>query len=405
MQELGNALGKKSCEEAENGCNAAWFISLSSFVVSIFFVSAVWVFWFVDKEGDALGERNYASPIGWCAAAAAAVAFGFVEVPIKITEGIKAGPLVFNALGFIASGLAHGLFLLRLHSSNETFHWRWEGSVAAMDLMLVQICAREAILLLGIAVAPPLWCAIGMITSFAWGTLAFGDHPNDMPMSLVGLGLIVGGIGLVSRASSLEFEDDSDADERQPILQSLPTTSRTPNTLMKGLAFTLCAGMGDGSLVAFYQHLEAHSHTTSAIFCYFGSFAITILVIGLLILISFYAAHPDARLEVTQASASQNMRRMVPGMISGVMWAGGNSCSVLASHFLGMALSFPLTQTACVFSALVGMFVFGEISSVAARVVFGVGLAIVLVGAFLLSIFGRADASLAHIVTATHFLV
>lgn len=84
MQELGHALGKKSCEDAENGCTAAWLISLFSFVVSIFLVSAVWLFWFLDNKGDALGERNYASPIGWCAAAAAAVAFGFVEVSLQV---------------------------------------------------------------------------------------------------------------------------------------------------------------------------------------------------------------------------------------------------------------------------------------------------------------------------------
>merc|ERR1711920_821827 len=81
------------------------------------------------------------------------------------------------------------------------------------DIMVVQSLSRNAIWLLGIAVGPPCWCAIGMATSFAWGTIAFGDRPGVPVLSLIGLMLLMLGVALTSGASMLSH-DSSQGVER-----------------------------------------------------------------------------------------------------------------------------------------------------------------------------------------------
>ncbi|CAK0836488.1 unnamed protein product, partial [Prorocentrum cordatum] len=111
---------------------------------------------------------------------------------------------------------------------------------------------------------------------------------------------------------------------------------------------------------------------------YFGSFGVSMLVAGL-------AACACAR----AAGRGAPSAGVLPAAASGAMWAGANSCSVLASHLLGMALSFPLTQTAVVVSGLLGVLVFHELAGRPARCALCLALAVIAAGACLLSAFGR----------------
>ena len=58
-----------------------------------------------------------------------------------------------------------------------------------------------------------------------------------------------------------------------------------------------------------------------------------------------------------------------------------------------MALSFPLTQTAVVFSGLMGMFLFNELRGKEAQRSFGAALVVIIAGAFGLSTFGPGSAA------------
>jgi len=117
------------------------------------------------------------------------------------------------------------------------------------------------------------------------------------------------------------------------------------------------AGIADGSLVACYQQLEkqgaakdwADPSLAVLLGSYFGSFGLTIFGIGVLLVVVVRCTRLLAGPAKSTSQPPSSVLSFVPGMVSGAMWAGANSCSVLASHFLGMALSFPITQTAVVY--------------------------------------------------------
>lgn len=376
-------------------------------------------------------------------------------------ESQDIGPTLFNAYGFVGNGLVHCcltavLLLLLLESSDLSgLRWQWQGTLAAFDIMIVQILARNAIWLLGIAVGPPCWCAIGMTTSFLWGTVAFGDRPRSIAASTLGLACLVLGVGLVSRASVLSqqgqtpapadateeqhshlaetvgvpcTEDDpgavagdaaADAEEEEPPCDEkmdrclsldqgfLEDPDAPPKVaaahplaagLLCGLAWAAGAGVADGSLTAFYQQLEGarddphrtDDGATMAFASYFGSFGVSMLAIGLLLSATVILA--QRRHEARAGGKTQSrccIGSILPGMASGAMWAGANACSVLASHFLGMALSFPLTQTAVIFCGILGISVFDELRGARSRQVFCAALLFIGLGAGVLGGFGR----------------
>lgn len=436
---------------------AAWVTTFAGLSIEAAAVLGIWGGWALTDTAPLLHERDYKSPIGWTAAAGAALIFGFSEVPIKIPGSQDIGPTLFNAYGFFGNGLTHCALALALSCLDHgPLEWQWQGAVAAVDIMVVLLLARNAIWLLGIAAAPPLWCAIGMTTSFAWGTLAFGDRPGFLAPSLVGLFLLVAGVVLVSHASVLSQESrrsmqicaaavhDSDmveimgmpqlADDSQSAddgsakgvgVASVGFTKEsdelvegrasksgavacdaaTPTAeavLAQGFMYAFGAGIADGSLTAFYQQLES-SHkgsgnargegdleVTTAFASYFASFGTTMLALSFVVTVGAHVSKRCGRDGQSTGSAQEcALTRLLPGMASGAMWAGANSCSVLASHFLGMALSFPLTQTAVFFCGLIGMLVFHELSGGRAKRTFGAALAVIIAGACLLSFFGR----------------
>jgi glucose uptake protein GlcU len=82
----------------------------------------------------------------------------------------------------------------------------------------------------------------------------------------------------------------------------------------------------------------------------------------------------------------------VPGALSGVAWSLANSCGILGAHYMGMALAFPLTQTATILSGMWGLFIFRELKTRLAAGVFLFAMVMAAAGALLLALFGRASA-------------
>eukprot|EP00929_Paragymnodinium_shiwhaense_P024241 TRINITY_DN14979_c0_g1_i2.p1 TRINITY_DN14979_c0_g1~~TRINITY_DN14979_c0_g1_i2.p1 ORF type:complete len:438 (+),score=97.39 TRINITY_DN14979_c0_g1_i2:342-1655(+) len=410
--------------------------------------------------------RDFSSPIGWMAVAAAASIFGMTEMPVKIPESQDIGPALFNAYTFLGNGLCHTVFLVMLLLHGQYFQWQWQAVCAAFDIMLVQSFARSAIWLLGISVGPPMWCVVGMATSFIWGTAAFGDKPGSWPLSLTGLALLMMGVVSVSIASvvsqaemaqaagspksarspkikkiaktageaealtpvvgrpqeDINVQVDAeqqregatdDAANLKPVaaavdslgldlsdddLRPAPATASSTHlsNLLQGFGYAVAAGVADGSLVAFYQQMEESklekqkedADPVSDMFHYLATFGATMLTISSLQLI-FLHYRSGALQTIASMKAEWKVAKMVPGLVSGGMWAAANSCSVLGSHFLGMSLSFPLTQTASVICALLGLFVFNELQGTKARIIFGAALVVIVVGASILAYFGE----------------
>ncbi len=75
-----------------------------------------------------------------------------------------------------------------------------------------------------------------------------------------------------------------------------------------------------------------------------------------------------------------------PGVASGMLWACANMLSVVGTHFLGMSISFPLTQTCVIFASAWGVVYFDENIPMKRR--FAIGILAVLVGSYFLGMQG-----------------
>ena len=77
----------------------------------------------------------------------------------------------------------------------------------------------------------------------------------------------------------------------------------------------------------------------------------------------------------------------LPGMATGVLWAIGNACAIIAGEALGNAIGYPLTQTALLVAQVWSVVYFKEIRGFAI-VVLAVSALVLLGGAGMLAVFG-----------------
>ena len=51
----------------------------------------------------------------------------------------------------------------------------------------------------------------------------------------------------------------------------------------------------------------------------------------------------------------------LPGLLSGVLWSGGNYCSIRATELLGLSVAWPLVQAQLVISSAWGLCYYSEV--------------------------------------------
>jgi len=78
----------------------------------------------------------------------------------------------------------------------------------------------------------------------------------------------------------------------------------------------------------------------------------------------------------------------LPALTTGLLWAGGNYCSIYATLFLGQTIGYPLVQCSLLVAGLWGIFWYKEITGRWDIAFFFIWTAVVLYGVFLLSIAG-----------------
>jgi len=251
--------------------------------------------------------------------------------------------------------------------------------------------AAAACQALGVGAAPAIWCGLGMGTSFVWGAAAFGEPIRNVVGAVFALIALALGIAIVASAQT---PVPSKVKAWLYSLPESPAIGQPPQgQLVKGMLLTLLMGIIDGSLMApfkfFLTRSDAVGPAASELsYVYIEAFGIMVLCFFPIYLIMQF---------IIWRIIQGNLRGIVlgmrlsfwPGMWTGVFWALGNACSVHASEYLGVALGFPLTQSCVVICALWGIVLFGEMRSCQARVACCLGIAVVLVGAILLSQFGQ----------------
>ena len=369
---------------------------------------------------------------GWTAAAGAAIVFGGSSIGGKHPAAAEAGSLGFQL--WVTVGNA-GVNLLLLLLLGVPIQWSAHGTAGAGILTATQLFAWPAILRLGAAVGPGVWCGIGMCTSFVWGVVVFDEPMRAPPLAAAALVALVSGVGgiassqvlakrhvrsraatfaemappsiaelptvMESAASDVPASSDvaSEGHDRSSSSSSRVAPQHLPLSVVGvGIACAVATGLFDGSLMApFSAFRRADPAGPDLALRYLGGFALALPLVALLPLLLLVltrealSAGRRARHDVGFALPRHVFNRQAAciGMSCGGLWASANVLSVHATMRLGQAVGFPLTQVCVVISALWGICYFGELrESRAALALFGGSSVVVLSGAVALKLAG-----------------
>lgn len=341
--------------------------------------------------------------LGAFAAVLAALIFGSYGVLIKSPrlQQLDLDTMVFQcycSLG-IALSSAAVLAVVPLRISP------W-GVLGAGQLVVLQVFAVNAIRSLGLAVAPSVWAGLSIVVSFLWGRWGFGEPLAEPLAAIFGLVLLIAGIaGLalanfpavmqelrlaVTAAPSTSTTEESDV-ELNPLARTaadeedtapLPRPSRTtlsvPPSKLIGLGFCAAVGLLNGSLMVPFHFLSQEMAEDASCLAYLGSFAVGIVLttpVSALFYFFFPLRLPLPPWHVREA--------LVPGVITGSLWAFGNFAATLATAHLGNTLGYPLTQTGIIVSGCWGIFFFRERVS---RSLFAASAVVIVAGGLLLAL-------------------
>lgn len=333
---------------------------------------------------------------GIAGAVGAILVFGTSSIPAKHPEAAPpaSDPALFQAactLGNAATTLACGLVEARRRCELRRARFTPWGVAGAMILTATQRCAWPAIRILGASVGPGLWCGVGMMTSFFWGVVAFGETPRE-PEASVGIAALAVGVAGVAAAQVAaargtdgggEKDDDDDGVElvakKDDAAAAEAPGGGVATPLGRGFFLAVATGVLDGSLMAPFRAYASTARGDPTKTSYFLSFAagLPLVCVPSLVL----ARRRGATLSPGGARA---------GVAAGALWAVGNFAGVHATAGLGQAVGFPLTQVCVLVSAGLGMTFFGELAAPRPRAIFLAAAATVLAGAALLGSGTRA---------------
>jgi len=322
----------------------------------------------------------------------------------------------FNALGIFLVGVPIILFeeWMRDQSTGTSgyrhnFMWfDWLGFVGAVDIIIVSFWASLATQLVGYAMAPAILNGVGMVISFAWGKLFFHEAVQNYYGAAASLSLLVIGVGLLAATHvASEREGMKKArfrvrrDSKRPALGRRTGIGRS-TAAAAGFLSGLMAGVFDGALMVPYKlHVDQVSPEEGAslrhTLAYLASFSLGSLITAPALIV-FAAAREYVKVEAVENGLRHWLDRfqrktykaMLPGGITGVVWAMGNFLSVHATKHLGMSIGFPLVQTGILVAAVWGIFFFKDINvkRVPVAVPFSLSLMSLLGGAALLAQYG-----------------
>ena len=259
-----------------------------------------------------------------------------------------------------------------------------------------------------------------VIVSFLWGAFVFWEEITDWYLAGTGLALLLIGILGISVCNlqkevrlppSLRFlyllpwlKRPDTSPLSQKLLESdrgpgyntwdggeelkdftasskAPATAKSSNSFVLGLICALSLGVLCGSMMVPTQFTPEDGKGLY----YVISFSIGVAIVTaslapvyFLVRFIFTRQFPQFHLKVA----------FLPGFAAGVIWNGGNICSILATYYLGLTIGFPLTQCALLVSGLWGMIVFREITRIGAVLLFFLSAFILLGGAVLLALYG-----------------
>ena len=140
-------------------------------------------------------------------------------------------------------------------------------------------------------------------------------------------------------------------------------------------------GLLNGSMLVPMQYVPPEDQGIT----YLYSFAIGVIIVTPVIVSIYFGIE---YLRKRQVPKFHFKITVLPALLAGLLWNIGNYFSIYATIYLGLAVGFPLTQMALVVAGVWGMLIFKEIKKFSGILQFFLSAFVLLVGAFLLAIYG-----------------
>jgi len=247
---------------------------------------------------------------------------------------------------------------------------------------------------IGIALAQGIWGGVAMIVSYLWGTLIFAESPSLLGLSISGVVLLVAGVILIAfcdKFSGLSFSKSSygpvieisetekltsDISSMQLEEEAKEEENSSPQDYISGVMWACSVGVSGGSILAPLHYVPEYKQGL----VFLPSFGTGALLMSPIVFFMYI------RFESVEMPQFHVSKALLTGLFSGLLWNIGNLLSLIAIPFIGYSVAYPILQCAILVSGIWGIYVFNEIKSTSAIVVFWIGGAVLLLGGGLLAI-------------------
>lgn len=298
----------------------------------------------------------------------------------------KLAPLLLNF--FFICGF--GLVGAGVVAATREFQWTaWGLLSGAMLTSASCLTLGVAIPNCGVAVPSGVSCACYLVAAYVWSAYILDQGMRSVELSLVGVFVVIGGLGLVVAASAFvlpALPDCTPAPDEVPMAEK-PLVERPaglregdappppPPSYGAGLLASAVVGLLGGSNLA----PENFARTGAQGIDYIPSYAAGAVLCSACVAL---AAHGPRRL------ASAN-RAILPGVLCGVVYGGGICCVLEAMAALDYAVASTLSQLSMLVTGAWGVFLYGELDGDRRRLAtYFAGAAVIAGGAGIVSYYG-----------------
>ena len=318
-----------------------------------------------------------AAGIGW--GVMAMLLFGSCQVPLKSPAVMAAAvdPVVFQSAAISPPAPCQpGLFTAlrtcrRCYKTVSCFttcwltllvvplRFSWWGVVGAAMWVVNGVMASAAIQRAGIGVAQAIYSGFSVLVSFIWGAYYFGEPVAHLTGAWASLAVMCVGMATIGLAAALGGQPRPAKDADDSAEKYKPRAPAAP-ALGAGVCLALYVGFANGSKMVPWKlaslSLEASGGlkgTEYLVSFGVGSALCTVCVACGYALALRGLGRPLPPLHLETAAG--------PGLLTGLMWSGGNLCSIRCTEILGLAAGWPLVQAQLLVSTAWGVLWFAEV--------------------------------------------
>eukprot|EP00457_Paulinella_chromatophora_P009859 gb/GEZN01009937.1/.p1 GENE.gb/GEZN01009937.1/~~gb/GEZN01009937.1/.p1 ORF type:complete len:384 (+),score=65.34 gb/GEZN01009937.1/:61-1152(+) len=341
------------------------------------------------------------SSAGVIAVLASIIGFGVYFAPLKTKkyESLRMSPVVTQAYINLAIFLSSFLVL-----TYTEFKFTYYGIIGAALWVPGSLLSLVAVEHCGLAVGMGVWNGTTILCAFFWGDVIFKEGTKNVPMAMVALLCLMIGVGCLAFSSSKTMKEIEAGRTGgivpvahpldEPLLagetgdtpeKSDGETSKTQKKPLMGVGIALIIGLLNGSCMAPLRAMPDDERGIVYLMSFgIGVLAVTPLFFGLWFLFIYLVSPPGTNV----LPEWKLQQALLPGLLTGFIWSVANWSAVYGILYLGLALSFPLTNLCMVVSGLLGIVLYKEIAGLGPILVWTGGVVVMLVGALLLSIYG-----------------